>query len=160
VFVLDLDVADSLNVLKQLAAENLETRVVLLAMSLDQAVMLEVVRLGVKGILLKTMSPELLVRCVRKVHRGGTWVEKVSMGRAVDHIVRQEAGLRATAALLSRRELDIVQMAIAGWSNRQIAEKTAIAEGTVKAHLHNVYEKLGLNGRLELVLYAREKGFL
>lgn len=159
VLVMDLDIAgDALHILKQLAGDRPPTRVVLLAGSLDEAVVLEAVRLGVKGIVLKSMARHLLVQCVRKVHAGGIWIEKVSMGRAVDQLLRHEAGYRDAAALLTPRELDVVRMATAGWPNKEIADKLDICEGTVKAHLHHVYEKLGVKGRLELTLYARDKG--
>lgn len=159
VLVMDLGISgNALQILKQLAGDRLPTRVVLVAGSLDEAVMLEAVRLGARGIVLKNMAGRLLVQCVRTVHGGGTWVEKVSTGRAAGGLLRHEAGDRDVAALLTPRERDIVRMATAGWPNKDIGHKLAIREGTVKAHLHHVYEKLGIKGRIELVLYVRDKG--
>ena len=120
--------------------------------------MLEAMRLGAKGIVLKTMSRHLLVQCIRKVHRGATWVEKVSMSRAVDQLLRHEAGYRDAAVLLSPRELEVVRMVASGRSNKEIAAKLSVCAGTIKVHLHHVYQKLGVKGRLELTLYARDKG--
>ena len=159
VFVMDLEIAgDALRILRELAASRLPTRVVLHAGSLDETVMLEAMRLGVRGIMLKTMSRHLLVQCVRKVHRGGTWVEKVSMGRAVDQLLRHEAGYRDAAVLLSHRELEVIKMVAAGLSNKEIAGQLSVCDGTVKVHLHHVYRKLGVRGRLELALYAHDRG--
>jgi DNA-binding NarL/FixJ family response regulator len=72
---------------------------------------------------------------------------------------RQEETLRA-AEVLTPRELEIVRMAGEGLRNRGIAERLSISEGTVKVHLHNIYDKLGVEGRLEMVLYAQQKGLL
>lgn len=161
VFVMDLDISgNALKILKQLKADRVPTRVVLFAGSIDESAVLEAVRLGVKGIVLKSMPRHMLVRCVRKVHGGGTWIEKVSMGRAIEQLVRHEAGYRDAAALLTPRELDVVRLALTGWPNKDIADKLAICEGTIKSHLHHVYQKLGVRGRLELTLYARDKGLL
>ena len=62
------------------------------------------------------------------------------------------------AALLTPRELEIVRMAAAGLRNKEIAQKLSIGEGTVKVHLHNIYEKLHVDGRMALLRYAQEKG--
>ncbi len=159
VLVMDLEIpGDALRILGELSGKGLPTHVVLYAASLDEAVMLEAMRLGAKGIVLKTMSRHLLVQCVRKVHRGGTWVEKVSMSRAVDELLRYEAAYRDAAAVLSVRELEVIRMVASGQSNKEIADQLAVSHGTVKVHLHHVYQKLGVKGRLELALYAREKG--
>jgi two-component system nitrate/nitrite response regulator NarL len=75
-------------------------------------------------------------------------------------LLRHEDGHRDAATTLSPRELDVLRIVTAGWSNKEIADKLGISEGTVKAHLHHVYEKLGVRGRLELTLYARDRGLL
>jgi DNA-binding NarL/FixJ family response regulator len=159
VLVLDLRITgkDAMTVLRELALQNISTRVVLLAEALGPDEILEATRLGVRGFLLKSMARHLLMQCVRKVHRGQTWLEKVSTSRAVDQLLRHEAGFREVAGLLTHRELDILRMAVAGCPNKEIASKLTISEGTVKVHLHHIYEKLGVKGRLELALYARDK---
>jgi DNA-binding NarL/FixJ family response regulator len=159
VLVLDLEISgNAMTILQELAAEQSTTRVVLLAAQLGEHKMLEATRLGVKGILLKTMPRHLLIRCVRKVHRGETWIERACMGRAVEQLLRNEVGYRDVAAKLSSRELEVVRVSASGRSNREIADTLSIAEGTVKMHLHHIYEKLGVKGRLELMLYAQDKG--
>jgi two-component system, NarL family, nitrate/nitrite response regulator NarL len=159
VLVLDLEIpGDAMTVIQELAAGPVKTRVVLLAARLDEQQMLDATRFGVRGILLKSMARHLLIHCVRKVHRGSTWLEKTSMTRAVDQLLRHEAGYRDAAARLSPRELEVVRMGASGRSNREIANQLSIAEGTVKMHFHHIYEKLGFKSRLELTLYARDKG--
>jgi DNA-binding NarL/FixJ family response regulator len=75
-------------------------------------------------------------------------------------MLRREAGAREIAGILTPREIEIVRMAATGLRNKQIAETLFISEGTVKIHLHNIYEKLGLSDRLELARYARDKGLI
>lgn len=81
-------------------------------------------------------------------------------GRALARLLDRERGLTEAARLLTPRELELVRMVAAGKRNRTIAETLHITEGTVKVHLHNVYDKLGVDGRVELVLYAQEKGLV
>jgi len=159
VLLLDFHIrGGALPLLRQMAAEELGTRVVLLADSLGTDEVLEVTRLGVRGIFLKSMAGPMLLQCVRKVHGGATWIEKLSVGRALDTLFQQTKGDRRDALRLTRRELEILQMVAAGQPNREIAGKLGVREGTIKAHLHHVYEKLGVKGRLQLVLYVRDQG--
>jgi DNA-binding NarL/FixJ family response regulator len=159
VLVLDLDVPESgLTVLRRLGAQPDPPRVILMASRLDSHEMFEAIRLGARGIFLKSMPRHLLIQCARKVHSGEMWLERVSMASAVDHLIREEAGCREVGALLTQRELQIVRLVAAGRSTREIADTIDVAAGTVKAHLHHVYEKLGVRGRLELTLLARDRG--
>ena len=64
------------------------------------------------------------------------------------------------ANVLTPREIEVTRMVAGGLRNREIAEKLSISEGTVKIHLHKIYEKLQVDGRVELALYAREKGLV
>jgi two-component system nitrate/nitrite response regulator NarL len=107
---------------------------------------------------LKGMARRLLVQCIREVHSGGTWLEKNSVDPAMDTLFPRESAALKVARLLTPREIEIVREVTAGFRNGNIAQKLCISEGTVKTHLHNVYEKLRLSGRLELALYARDKG--
>lgn len=75
-------------------------------------------------------------------------------------ITRRESSAGDTTRMLTTRELEIVRMIAQGLRNKAVAERLSISEGTVKIHLHNVYEKLGLDGRLELVLHAQKQGLV
>jgi two-component system nitrate/nitrite response regulator NarL len=83
----------------------------------------------------------------------------VVLERAFAQSVGASAG-GATQVSLTTRELEIVRMVAAGLRNRDIGQQLGISEGTVKIHLHNAYEKLGVGGRVELVLYLQDKGFV
>jgi DNA-binding NarL/FixJ family response regulator len=147
-------------VIRELQGESLPTRIVLLTAALEEDDVLEAVRLGVKGVVLKEMAPQMLVECVRKVAAGEQWIERRSLTRALDKVLRQEAGLREVSSVLTPREIEIVRLAAQGLRNQAIADQLHISEGTVKVHLHNIYEKLGVDGRVALTLYAREKGLI
>jgi DNA-binding NarL/FixJ family response regulator len=149
---------DGLWVVEQINARRIETRVVLLTAHLDETRLLEAVRLGVAGVVLKEMAPRLLVECVRKVHAGEKWLEKQSVARAMDRVAKRESDLQQLSRILTPRELEIVRLVAEGLRNREIAERLTITEGTVKIHLHNIYEKLGVSGRPQLILFATRQG--
>jgi DNA-binding CsgD family transcriptional regulator len=83
-----------------------------------------------------------------------------SLGRAMEKMLRREAGTREVARLLTSRELEIVRLAASGLRNKEIASKLAISEGTVKVHLHRSYEKLHVDSRMALLRYAQTKGLV
>jgi DNA-binding NarL/FixJ family response regulator len=98
--------------------------------------------------------------CIRKVQAGEQWIELRSAAQALEKMRRREAGTREIAAKLTPQELTIVRMVAGGLRNKEIADKIHISEGTVKVHLHNIYEKLHVNSRVALLRYAQEKGLV
>lgn len=151
---------DGISVLHAIKSEQLPTRVVLLAASLDEEQLIEASRLGVGGVVLKEMAPRLLIQCIRKVHAGEQWMERRAHARAFEVLLRREAGAREISKVLTIREIDVLRMTASGLRNRQIAEQLNISEGTVKTHLHSIYEKLNIRSRTELILYCRDKGLI
>jgi len=162
VLVLDLAMPghDGIWVMEQAAARKLQARIVLLTAHVDEQNLLDAVRLNVAGVVLKEMAPRLLVECVRKVHAGEKWLEKHSVARAMDRMVRREDELQRLSRLLTPREMEIVRLAAEGLRNKEIADRLTITEGTVKIHLHHIYEKLGVTGRPQLILYATRQGII
>lgn len=160
VLVLDLRMPrmDGLTVLRQLNEREGHTKVVVLTAALSSEDVIEAVRLGVRGVVLKEMAPKMLVSCIRKVYEGGRWLEHASAGRALDQLIRRDAGERELARILTTRELDVVRCVAQGLRNKEIATRLGVNEGTVKIHLHNVYLKLGVDGRLALSVLLRDKG--
>jgi len=151
---------DGVGVLRELQKDAGKTRIVILAATLDDDDLFEAVQLGVRGVILKEMAVALLVQCVREVHAGRQWLEKRSVTQALDTLVRRQAGTRELAKILTAREMEIARAVAAGLRNKEIAAKLRIAEGTVKQHLHAIYEKLMLDGRMSLVLRFKEKAVL
>lgn len=151
---------DGLAVLRELRQLEIPTRVILLTAAIDEDNLLEAMRLGVGGVVLKEMAVPLLIQCVRKVHAGDQWLERHSIGRAMEKMLRREAGTREVAKLLTPRELEIVRLAASGLRNKEIASRLTISEGTVKIHLHRSYEKLHVDSRIALLRYAQTKGLV
>lgn len=160
VLVLDLLMPgkDGLEVARDLNTLGDPPRIVLLTAQLHEDQLIEALRLGVRGFVLKEMATKLLVECLRRVHAGGQWLEKDSASRAMEKLVRREARNREIASLLTPREIEVVAMVAKGLSNKEIGAQLFIAEGTVKIHLHNIYEKLGIARRAELTRVAEEYG--
>jgi DNA-binding NarL/FixJ family response regulator len=160
IMVLDIRMPgkDGLAVMREMKEEGLSTRVVLLAASLDEEELLEATRLGVGGVVLKEMAPRLLVQCIRKVHAGESWVERRMVSRALEVLLRREAAAREISKILTAREMEIARLAAKGFRNEVIGAQVSVSEATVKTHLHNIYQKLHVASRAELILYFKEKG--
>lgn len=162
VAVLDLQMPDKsgLDVLREMSAERLPTRTVLLAGTIEDAEMLEALRLDVGGVVLKDMPANSVVQCVRKIHAGEPWLENRSASRVIEKLMRSESGSREASALLTLRELEIVRLLGQGLRNREIASRLSISVNTVKVHLSHIYAKLALDGRVAVMRYAEDKGLV
>ena len=160
VLVLDLRMPGitGLEFMRRLSDQGVACRTVLLTASIDDAEVIEAVRLGVCGLVMKDSTPDALIDCVRRVHAGEQCLDQAVVTKAFRATLDREAAVRDSA--LTPREIEIVRMVAEGLRNRAIATRMAISEGTVKVHLHNIYEKLGVDGRLELTLAAQQKGLL
>jgi DNA-binding NarL/FixJ family response regulator len=115
-------------------------------------------KLGASGIVRKQTATDLLVKSVRKVHDGEIWLDS----RTTAAVMRRfstgpAAGKNPEQTLLSRREAEVVVLVSQGLKNKEIAERMFITEQTVKNHLHNIFDKLGVSDRLALTLYAIQK---
>jgi DNA-binding NarL/FixJ family response regulator len=160
ILVLDLLMpeVDGLTVARTLHGGSELPPTVLLTALLHEDQLIEALHLGVRGFVLKEMAPKLLVECLRRVHAGGQWLEKDSANRAMAKLVRREAKGSEIAKLLTPREIDVVKMVAKGLTNKEIADRLCIAGATVKIHLHNIYEKVKINRRAELVRFAEDYG--
>ena len=162
VLVLDLRMPgqSGVDVLRAIAGEQLGCKSVLLTAAVRDEEVVEAVKYGAMGIVLKESPADVLLDCVRKVARGESWIERDTVTRAFRTMVGRDAAVEGGEDPLTPREVEMVRMVAQGLRNKAIAERLAISEGTVKVHLHNIYEKLGVDGRLELVLCAQRKGIV
>jgi DNA-binding NarL/FixJ family response regulator len=162
ILVLDIQMPakDGLVVLREMSKEKLPTRVVVLTATLGDEGLTEAIHLGVRGLVIKELAPKLLVQCIRKVHAGELWLEKRTVSSALEKLLQREAGKQEAAQVLTSREIEVVKQAATGLRNSEIAKRLFISEGTVKMHLHNIYQKLGVDTRLKLTRYAQEKGLV
>ena len=159
VLVLDIRMPgkDGVAVIRELAHEKLPTRVVVLT-AFGQEEVFDVIRLGAAGVVLKDMASKLIVHCIREVHAGRRWLEKSYAVKAVERLLDRESGNRDLRGTLSARELQVAKLTAKGMPNKAIAEKLSITEGTAKLHLHHVYEKLNVDGRMGLMRYFQSRG--
>ena len=159
VVLLDLHIRrrDGLELLRQLRREQQTARVVLLVEQLEDEEVLEALRLGVRGMLLKELALRMVVPCIHKVLAGEPWIEKRAVSRALDVLLRREESQREVVGLLTPREMEMVRLAAHGLRNGEMSSRLAISEGTVKTHLHRVYRKLNINNRVALTLYAQAR---
>jgi len=155
IVVLDLRMPDGggLALIDTIAAEKIATKTVVLTAAISDEEVAQALQKGAAGLVLKESSPDQLLECVRRVHAGERWLDPEAMSR-VGCTSSQESDDRA--ASLTAREREVVRMIASGLRNRDIGERLSISENTVKVHLHNIYEKLGVEGRMELLLLAQE----
>ena len=146
---------DGLGVLEEVNFDSLPTRVIVLTAAEDDRDVVRAMRLGARGVVLKQSASDLLLKSIKKVYDGEIWLDNRMTAEVIDAFKKSaEAGQRREKPLLSDREKEIVQLVAQGFRNREIGEKLFISEQTVKNHLHNIFDKLGVSDRLELALYA------
>jgi DNA-binding NarL/FixJ family response regulator len=136
---------DGLGIVQALRHDEGAPRFVLLTATLDERQAGAAIGLGVHGVVFKDMPVETLIACIRAVHGGGTWPAPT-------------AAPVADGQRLTPREAEIVRMIADGLQNKEIAAQLGIGGGTVKVHLHRIYEKLGVDGRVELIFWAQAHG--
>jgi two-component system, NarL family, nitrate/nitrite response regulator NarL len=144
-----------LQVLRTLRQAGDRTPVILLTASLSSAEAIEAIQLGVNGLVLKESAPRQLLQCVESVRAGERWIDPEATERALAYATGQKNSY-ASDGPLTTRERDLVRLVTLGLRNKEIAAEMSITEGTVKMHLHNIYEKLGIGSRTELAMYARD----
>ena len=157
VLLLDLRMPDKdgLAVLEEINFDTLPTRVIVLTATEDDRDVIRAMRLGARGVVLKQSATDLLVKSIHKVYSGEIWLDQRMTAEVMKAFSKSsEAGARREKPLLSDREKEIVQLVAQGFRNKEVGEKLFISEQTVKNHLHNIFDKLGVSDRLELALYA------
>jgi len=165
ILLLDLKMPglDGLATLQRLQASKNKTRVIVLTASDDKNEFVQAMKLGTSGIVLKQTATELLIKSIRKVHAGEIWLDSHTTAAVIRQFVAaddapapapQAAPRDRERSPLSQREREIVALVAQGFKNKEMAEKMFISEQTVKNHLHNIFDKLGVSDRLELALYA------
>ncbi len=156
ILLLDLRMPDKdgLTLLEEMNFDTLPTRVVVLTATEDDRDVVRAMRLGARGVVLKQSASDLLIKSIRKVAGGEIWLDKRMTAEVMKAFSKSTETGRREKPLLSDREKEIVQLVAQGFRNREIGEKLFISEQTVKNHLHNIFDKLGVSDRLELALYA------
>jgi DNA-binding NarL/FixJ family response regulator len=166
ILLLDLKMPglDGLATLQRIQTARGKTRVIVLTASDDKNEFVQAMKLGTSGIVLKQTATDMLIKSIRKVHAGEIWLDSHTTAAVIRQFVANEdipqmpSPVNSTRererSPLSQREREIVALVAQGFKNKEMAEKMFISEQTVKNHLHNIFDKLGVSDRLELALYA------
>jgi DNA-binding NarL/FixJ family response regulator len=133
-----------------------EIKLIVQATSTDENGTVELYRRGVRGIVTRSISPDLLVRCVRRIAAGETWIDNQSVNWVIEAYRAQAASLvnPKTQPRLSPKEMAIITCITQGKRNKEIAFQLGTTEQVIKNYLRKIYDKLGVSDRLELALYC------
>jgi len=150
-----------LETLRELSNSRHPVRTILLTASIAKEQIAQALQLGARGIVLKDAPTDVLFKSIHAVITGKFWVGESSVNDLVEILhtyLPQPPGDGAKNSRktfgLTARELDVVESIVSGFTNREIAGKYSISEQTVKHHLRNIFDKVGVSNRLELALFA------
>lgn len=133
-----------------------DVKLIVQAVSNDENHTVELYRRGVRGIISRSISPDLLVRCVRRIAAGETWIDNQSVNWVIEAYRAQAAALvnPKSQPRLSPKEIAIITCITQGKRNKEIAFQLGTTEQVIKNYLRKIYDKLGVSDRLELALYC------
>jgi two-component system, NarL family, nitrate/nitrite response regulator NarL len=139
-------------------AEATPVRVILLTAAIEKGQIVEALQLGARGVVLKDSATQVLLQAMQMVMAGEYWVHRDRVSNLVQYLHTLMQSTHAEARRrkfgLTPRELEMVSAVVAGYSNKEIAQSFKISEDTVKRHLSNIFDKIGVSTRLELALFA------
>jgi DNA-binding NarL/FixJ family response regulator len=147
-----------LEALREISTEASSVRIILLTAAAEKDQIVEALQLGARGVVLKDSATQILLKSIRAVMNGEYWVGRESVSNLVQYLrTMVEASSnepRKKNYGLTPRELEVVSAVVAGYANKEIAQHFKISEDTVKHHLSNIFDKVGVSTRLELALFA------
>jgi two-component system, NarL family, nitrate/nitrite response regulator NarL len=147
-----------LETLRELASDARSVRVILLTAAAEKEQIVEALQLGARGVVLKDSATQILLKSIRAVMNGEYWVGRESVSNLVQYlrtlVTPASAFPQRNKYRLTPRELEIIAAVVAGFANKEIAQYFKISEDTVKHHLSNIFDKIGVSSRLELALFA------
>jgi DNA-binding NarL/FixJ family response regulator len=149
-----LDIAmpglSGVDVLTAIGERRLSTRIIILTATADDSQIVEAVSLGAYGLMLKDAAADTLLACMRAVSMGNRWLPAAIVEPATARELKRRGTIEHSNHPLTPREREIVRLVAEGRSNKEIGLQIGVTEGTVKMHLHNIYQKLGINNRTAL----------
>lgn len=148
-----------LAVLQELSSLTDSVRTLVLTATAEKKHIVEALERGARGVVLKESATEVLLKGIRAVLAGQYWIVRESAGDLVEALQTLTPSFRSEQILqkpfgLTAREREVISAVVAGYSNKDIAEKFSVSEDTVKHHLTNIFNKLGVSNRLELAVAA------
>jgi DNA-binding NarL/FixJ family response regulator len=144
------------NIIPELLRIAPDVKLVVQAVAADENQTVELYRRGVRGIVSRSISPDLLVRCIRRIAAGETWIDNQSVSWVIEAYRSQAAALvnPRTQPKLTPKEMAIITCITQGKRNKEIAFQLGTTEQVIKNYLRKIYDKLGVSDRLELALYC------
>ena len=144
------------NIIPELLRAAPDVKLIVQAVAADENQTVELYRRGVRGIVSRSISPDLLVRCVRRIAAGETWIDNQSVSGVIEAYRAQASALvnPRTQPKLSPKEMAIITCITQGKRNKEIAYQLGTTEQVIKNYLRKIYDKLGVSDRLELALYC------
>jgi DNA-binding NarL/FixJ family response regulator len=131
------------------------TKIIVLTGAIERIQIVQALQFGARGVVMKEAATQLLMKAIRAVMAGEYWVGREAVGDIVDFMRNSASGDKPQKNYgLTKREMDILVSIVTGLSNKEIARRFALSEDTVKHHLTNIFDKVGVNSRLELALFA------
>ncbi len=143
-----------IQVVEAMRKEKLRTRVLLLTASLTDASVFDAVAAGVCGIILKEAAPEILVDSLRAVRNGKQLLPSDLISPAIARETERRSGEQHLTGTMTPREREVMMLVAEGLSNKEVGRRLGLSDGTVKVHLHNVYQKTGVVNRTALASLA------
>lgn len=141
-----------MEILRSVREAGLTVPVIFLTVHVTPRDTLEARRLGISGVILKESAPDDIMQGIKKVLNGGTCFDPSVTERALQHSMENPTDRKLAEEHLTMREREIVDLVSKGMRNREIAERCGLTEGTVKTHLHNIFGKMGVSSRTQLLI--------
>ena len=162
ILVLDLSMPDldGIAVTKQLKPMYPDLKILILTLHEDEALLREAIKSGASGYILKRAAVSELISAIQIVMRGDMYVDPSMLRGLIEEQPQSTNTGHESVELLTPREIDVLKLIVKGYTNRQVGDELNISVRTAEGHRANLFGKLGLRSRVELVRYAREYGFL
>ncbi len=157
---ISMPIVDGITLTQQITHEFPSVAVIMLTMYRQHEQMLQAMRNGARGYLLKSASSREVAQTIRKVHEGGVHIEPELTGAVVSEFRRLSGATAIGRHTLSKKEIEIIRYVAAGMSNKEIGEKLAYSEKTVKNYLSIIFQKLGMRDRTQAAIFALRQGLL
>lgn len=149
-------IAGVVDAIPELISRSPNAKLIVQVSETNESSTVELYRRGVRGVIPRSISPDLLVKCVRKIAAGETWIDNQSVSWVIEAYRAQASALMSPKIKprLSNKEVAIISCITRGMRNKEIAYQIGTTEQVIKNYLRKIYDKLGVSDRLELALYC------
>jgi len=161
VLLLDINMPNmnGIQTLRRIKDMGLATKVIMLTIHDDREYLFETVNIGAEGYVLKDADTDSLVKAIKDVYNGGTYIHPTLASEFVKEYQRRDKSDEDNSVKLTKREYEVISLIAEGLNNREIAEQLFISEKTVKNHVSNIFKKINVNDRTQAAIYAFKHNF-